>query len=435
MLGSIDDVSPDDPTFVLRRATTYKPSSRHRSSAPLDELELSRLHRESTGSASVTSDSTAGPDEPKRQMSKQEIIAAQRAATRANQKAILSAQTNNARGLDVILPGNAMIRSSRYELEDKMRYSYVEPDGETYDISDIVEEEWRSEANMHKERNSSDLLHGVLSRGKDGLGARLDRVLSKIKREGAPVRAGLAQQAAINTVTSPDGVRSRSPSVYSTAEGGQEGTGSRSATPNANLLNNRSPTTPTHAAGQRVTSPTSPSYRSGSVTSHTRSNTPGHRKTPSRPKVYLPADDFGVAHMLAVIEMRARTQLGPREELKPLDPVDELLFGREIDQEKLHPKIREIYSPAFKQLEEMDDVSALFMIYTLFSLTFILKGIGRTSRNHYSQAIKSSTIYNVASYACDIYPQFYRNALMSRFRIDARTLVSNRYLLRSFVVS
>ena len=121
--------------------------------------------------------------------------------------------------------------------------------------------------------------------------------------------------------------------------------------------------------------------------------------------------------------------------MKPLDPVDELLFGREIDQEKLHPKIREIYSPAFKQLEEMDDVSALFMIYTLFSLTFILKGIGRTSRNHYSQAIKSSIIYNVASYACHAYPQFYRNALMSRFRIDARTLVSNRYLLRSFVVS
>ncbi|KAK7684558.1 hypothetical protein QCA50_012505 [Cerrena zonata] len=49
LLGSIDDVSAEDPIFILRRATTYKPSSRHRSSAPLDELELSRLHRESCG--------------------------------------------------------------------------------------------------------------------------------------------------------------------------------------------------------------------------------------------------------------------------------------------------------------------------------------------------------------------------------------------------
>lgn len=367
LLGSIDDVSPEDPIFILRRATTYKPSSRHRSSAPLDELELSRLHRESTSTASVTSDSTAGPDEPKRQMSKQEIIAAQRAATRANQRAILSAQANTARGLDVLLPGNAIIRSSRYELEDRMRYSYVEPDGETYDISDIVEEEWRNEANIHKDRNSSDLLHGVLSRGKDGLGARLDRVLSKIKREGAPVRPGIAQQASAGSINSPNSasVRSRSPSVYSTAEGGPEGSGSRSATPNANVLNNRSPTTPTYAAGQRVTSPTSPGPRSGSAASHARSNTPGHRKTPSRPRVYLPADDFGVSRMMAVIEMRGRLQLGPREELKPLDAVDELLFGRDINADKLHPKIREIYSPAFKQLEEMDDVSLFFSILIL----------------------------------------------------------------------
>ncbi|KAK7684557.1 hypothetical protein QCA50_012504 [Cerrena zonata] len=288
-------------------------------------------------------------------MSKQEIIAAQRAATRANQRAILSAQVNTARGLDVLLPGNAIIRSSRYELEDRMRYSYVEPDGETFDISDIVEEEWRNEANIHKERNGSDLLHGVLSRGKDGLGARLDRVLSKIKREGAPVRAGIAQQTSTTAIISPDTARSRSPSVYSTAEGGPDGLGSRSATPNAHILNSRSPTTPTYAAGQRVTSPTSPNPRSGSVTNNTRANTPGHRKTPSRPRVYLPADDFGVSRMLAVIEMRGRLQLGAREELQPLDTVDELLFGREIQADKLHPKIQEIYAPAFKQLEEMDD--------------------------------------------------------------------------------
>ena len=164
LLGSADDIRPDDPVFLLRRATTYRPSSRHRSSAPLDEIALQK-HRESISSSSILSDSTvsAGGDESKKQMSKQEIIAAQRAATRANQRAILSAQQNSARGLDVLLPGNAMLRSSRYEVDDRMRYSYVEPDGETYDISDIVEAEWRGDT------ASGDLLHGVLTRGKDGL--------------------------------------------------------------------------------------------------------------------------------------------------------------------------------------------------------------------------------------------------------------------------
>ncbi|CAL1699438.1 unnamed protein product [Somion occarium] len=377
LLGSVEDVSPDDPVFILRRATTYKPS-RNRSSAPLDELALSHLHRESTGSASVTSDSTAGLDEPKqRQMSKQEIIAAQRAATRANQRAILSAQANSARGLDVLLPGNAMIRSSRYDVDDRMRYSYVEPDGETYDISDIVEEEWRNE--MHRERNGparDDLLHGVLSRGKDGLGARLDRVLSKIRREGGPVRAALPQATSASTVDSADSMRSRSPSVYSTAEGGPDGPNSRSATPNANAINSRSPTAATHAIAQRMTSPPP---RSASVNaniepdtrsrSRTGTGTPSHQKNPSvtgsagrrtpareeRRRVYLPADDFGISHMMAVITMRGKLQLGQRQALPPLDPVDELLFGREIKPETLHPKIQEIYSPAFKQLEEMDN--------------------------------------------------------------------------------
>ncbi len=126
LLGSAEDVGPSDPVFTLRRAVTYR-TSRHRSSAPLDEIALQNLHRESMSNSSVASESTTGPsEEPRqRQLSKQEIIAAQRAATRATQRAILSAQTNSARGLDVRLPTNAIIRSSRDEMDDRMRYSYV----------------------------------------------------------------------------------------------------------------------------------------------------------------------------------------------------------------------------------------------------------------------------------------------------------------------
>ena len=44
LLGSPDDVRPEDPVFILRRAVAYRISSaRHRSSAPLDDLALHQL--------------------------------------------------------------------------------------------------------------------------------------------------------------------------------------------------------------------------------------------------------------------------------------------------------------------------------------------------------------------------------------------------------
>ena len=181
------DVQPDDPIFILRRAVAYRPtntSRHHRLSAPLDELALSHLHRDSTSSDLSVEDKERnkerGSKPQARQPSRQEIIAAQRAASRANQRAMLSTQANAQRGVDVVLPDKAMLRSQRYNTDSRMRYSYVLPDGETYDISDIVEKEWRGEMSPgHKHSTSGDdLLHGVL--GKDGLGSKLERVLSQI---------------------------------------------------------------------------------------------------------------------------------------------------------------------------------------------------------------------------------------------------------------
>ncbi|KAL4243161.1 Cell Polarity and Bud Site Selection Regulator [Abortiporus biennis] len=348
LLGNPDDISPDDPIFTLRRAIAYRSSSRHRSSAPLDEIALQNLHRESM-SSSAGSDSTAGPndDSKQRQPSKQEIIAAQRAATRANQRAILSTHLNSVRGLDVILPGNAMLRSSRFDVDDKMRYSYVEPDGETYDISDIVEEEWRNET-REKADASNDLLHGVLSRGKDGLGARLDRVLSKIKHERVAGRSPAHQDASSGSV------RSNSPSVYSTAEGGPA---SRAVTPNANILNAKSPTPTSQRFADTSTTTRTPHRRQQSALSVASDASAGptsrsHQGKGGKPMPLLPRDFFGVPQMLAVIESRVAHQ--ENQKLPPLDAVDELLFGRTIDPNALHPDIREIYSGSFKLLEEME---------------------------------------------------------------------------------
>ena len=126
--------SSDDPVFILQRATTYRSSaaSRQRLSASLDEIALSHLHRNSSASASSASDAgVAAEDQNSRQPSQQEIIAAQRAASRANQKAILSAQANAQSRVDVVLPDKGMLRSQRGDADSKMRYSYVQPDDET----------------------------------------------------------------------------------------------------------------------------------------------------------------------------------------------------------------------------------------------------------------------------------------------------------------
>ncbi|PCH41669.1 hypothetical protein WOLCODRAFT_137536 [Wolfiporia cocos MD-104 SS10] len=390
LLGSADDIQPDDPVFILRRAVAYRPStSRHRLSAPLDEIALSHLHRDSVASSSVGSDSTAGPSEDAKsvtssQTSKQAIIAAQRAASRANQRAILSAQANSARGLDVVLPGNAIIRSSRYEVGDRMRYSYVEPDGETtYDISDIVEEEWRNEVGARTNTNADDLLHGVLARGKDGLGAKLERVLSKIKHEKGSGRAPVSQTTSGSTTDSVSSIRSNSPSIYSLAENDRAAT----ATPTAQTSTGRLTSASAHT--ERIASSTSRLSNYTTASSGTRSITPsaGQRRPPhgrngsslsdmstygtapsSTPipghvhaatpvkntrRLVLPKDDFNLQHMMSVIEARASQRKTP--ELPPQDPVDELLFGKQLDPSTLHPDIGDIYSSTLQQLDEMDE--------------------------------------------------------------------------------
>ena len=45
-------------------------------------------------------------------MLRQELITAQHAASHVNQRAILSAEINEECGVDVMLPGNAMLRAA-----------------------------------------------------------------------------------------------------------------------------------------------------------------------------------------------------------------------------------------------------------------------------------------------------------------------------------
>lgn len=368
-------------------------------SAPLDEIALSHLHRESASGSSISSDTGAADEVKSKQLSRQELIAAQRAASRANQKSILSAQTNSVRGVDVLLPGNAMIRSSRYDSGDKMRYSYVEPDGETYDISDIVEEEWQEKDAVTK----NDLLQGVLVRSKDGLGDNFDRVLNKIKDGKASGRVPTSQLKSNSQLDRPRPTRSTSPSELSNDQdemGYVDNLNSRSSTPIAAATFARTPTPTSATIGniQRVPTPSSgsvtpvgqdsrnlrprtntpttsskaparrnPSIASvmsdisgyGTPASHMHSESPdGSTRSavtpkPQRKRPYIPKDDFGLSHMMTIIELAGSTNRAP---VPPMDPVDELLFGRELDIESLHPQVKNIFSNSFKQLNAMDKV-------------------------------------------------------------------------------
>ncbi|KDR68369.1 hypothetical protein GALMADRAFT_215814 [Galerina marginata CBS 339.88] len=122
--GLVNDIRSDDPVFILRRATPYGTS-------PTSWIQPSGM-----GS--------------------------------------IAALLNSAGGTDILLSDKAMFRSSRYETEGRIRYSYVKPDGETFDISDIIEEEWRVKD------KENDVLEGVLDTNRDEIEEKLNRVLNRL---------------------------------------------------------------------------------------------------------------------------------------------------------------------------------------------------------------------------------------------------------------
>lgn len=275
-----------------------------------------------------------------------------------------------------------MLRSSRYEVDDRMRYSYVQPDGETYDISDIIEEEWR-ENNVQK----NDLLEGVLARNKDAIGDRLDRLLTKIKTEKPNPQASLSQSVSASTMESnlnseysiddpaideglasrastpgfigrsptPTQQRSISPTAKSQSPAPDLRTRSRTASPSmiqTKIAGGRQPSIASvmsDLAGYS-TPPQTDSTLSGENARETTVETP----KPRQKRPVIPRDDFGVSHMMAVIEFAGST---PKPVLPKLHPVDELLYGRKFNIGTLHPEIRGIYDESFKKLEDMDKVS------------------------------------------------------------------------------
>lgn len=325
------------------------------------------------------------------------------------------------RGVDVLLPGNAIIRSSRYDVGDRIRYSYV-LDGESYDVSDIIEQELRETNGSSSPLHKNDLLEGVFGRhrDRDGVNEKLDRVLAKIKDERLGVQYAIVKAAedrsenppsanstgssssmySVDELTGrsegptptptplagPDVKRTRSPSPLADAES-RSATPTMSSTAGAPRARSTTPSGHSHSHSHSHSQSQLHSHRQPSIASvlsditstsvyatpttqlHSPADTelnlgvrsnvtlkPASQPQPRQPakRLYICPDDFGVAQMLAIIEI-AGTVIRPPE--PPLHPVEEMLFGRSIEVQTLHPEIREIYSGAFQQLDEMDKVS------------------------------------------------------------------------------
>ncbi len=141
-VGSPSDILPTDPVFMLRRVGQRANAIRLAGQDDVPRQSSGPSQRQQQ-QAAITS-TTIPAVEARGQHSPQEIIAAQRAASRANQKALISAQSNTAQGVDVVLPDRGTLRSSRLMEAngEVVRYSYIDGDGETYDISELLEEEW-----------------------------------------------------------------------------------------------------------------------------------------------------------------------------------------------------------------------------------------------------------------------------------------------------
>ncbi|KAG8218184.1 hypothetical protein J3R82DRAFT_3740 [Butyriboletus roseoflavus] len=385
LLGNVEDIALDDPVFILRRAVSYRiSSSRHRMSAPLDEIALQHL-RDSISGSSLSSDGTS-PEEmvhKPRQLSRQEIIAAQRAASREKQRAILSAQTNSVRGVDVLLPGNAMIRSSRYDAADHIRYSA--PRDERIVVSaaqarPLGRSLWEKQGQGRAERKAGS---GPRQDQDERLGVQYATFKASEERAENPPSAlstgssssmysvdELAWRSEGRTPTPlamSDVKRITSTSAfaawrcgvafcnaYDVIDGWRRARALDHAVSRATLALAISIAIAfSSATVHRLLSPTETELTLSTRTDATfkpASQFQSHtRSAVKRP--YVSPDDFGVARMLAIIEMAGMVVKPPEP---PLHPVEETLFGRSIEVQTLHPEIREIYSGAFQQLDEMD---------------------------------------------------------------------------------
>jgi len=369
LLGSVEDVGPNEPVFILRRSVSYRTTNSYRNSLSKGLDELSLYHMQSQRGSVTASETSTNDDRessaptprpqvkpPPAQLSEREIIAAQRAAQKAKQGAILSAQVNSEQGVDILLPDKATLRSVRLATDESIRYSYIEPDGGMYDITDIMGNEWSPQRENSYGRG--DLFEAAISKSSNvrqdpSLGEKIDRVLNKIKGNPKLVSSGgrnveslyLDNDIIVNAPPRPE----RSPSRNA----------SRSSTP-VQLAPQQG-----HRAQQAsITSSASDVslYDSAPPSSTGARNIPqdsiAEEPEIGKKKPIIVRNNLGISDLLAFIEASAAMKKPVvKDPPPPLSPVDAMLFGPQLDLNELHPLVRDIYRPLVERFDAMDRVS------------------------------------------------------------------------------
>jgi hypothetical protein len=409
--GQALDILPSDPIFVLRRAAVKgigEVMTSHTTGQLQKQQELPAIAADSPEASEAYRSGAMSP---------QQIIAAQRAASRANQKALISAQVNASQGVDVVLPNQGTLRSARLGVpgQEQVRYSFISGDGETYDISDLIEQEWGKEsakvlqppnllrtttgnssyhtapstpdsgmvASPLEEANSdpNDILQGVLQRSRGEpeahLQEKIHRVLDKV-RAGASGRPMSRDELGKRSVSPASGQPPLSPlpegGVYerserSSSRQGQDAprSNSRQALANSARIASRHRQQPSIAsilsdfsaetdAGTSTpltaATSTNPTPPVGNYHHAVRLNSTSPTPLPPTPVAYQ--DDFGIKQMLAVIEARAR-DITPKETERPaLDEVEKMFYGEKPDMASAHPSVRQSFQPLQARLDALE---------------------------------------------------------------------------------
>jgi len=402
-VGSPSDILPTDPVFMLRRVGQRANAIRLAGQDDVPRQSSGPSQRQQQ-QAAITS-TTIPAVEARGQHSPQEIIAAQRAASRANQKALISAQSNTAQGVDVVLPDRGTLRSSRLMEAngEVVRYSYIDGDGETYDISELLEEEWGKDGSKGSPNvpqapallppgGSQDILRGVVQRAAgqpDRLEEKIQRVINKVKTGGSVRSSGSADEMTAShhspqsqpgrSTPQPSGNRVLSPLLeYRTTESTPRASDSRSTSRQADyqvtaasvnriisrhrqqpsiasIMSDLSvplgpeddTTSSTPLTASSSTHPTPP-FSGAVFTRHVSSASP----TPRTPVLYK--DDFGIKTLMAIIEARAREYRKAPPAKIECDEVQRIFYGEKLDMETVHPDIRACFAPIQARLDAMD---------------------------------------------------------------------------------
>jgi hypothetical protein len=388
--STLGDILPTDPVFVLRRVRPKLdgPLQRQQAMPPL------------------------APSSEGTPLSPQEIIAAQRAATRASQRAIISA--NQSQGVDVVVPDRGTIRSSRLLQPtggQVVRYSYIDGDGETYDISELLEEEWGKDGRKGSPSvsqvipmrrigtqssnyvtdpstpdESPDILRGVLDRAADQpdgkLEEKLQRVINKVKSKAS--EEGLGRRTPVQNeqheVAEGDTTFRPASRILTTVPEGRtadlSGSSSRCASRqtdyhqtavSVNRIISRHRQQPSIASimsdlsappGLEEDGTSTPV--TGTSSTHTTPPISGaiftrsisvSSPTPRAPVQYT--DDFGMKALIAIVEARAREYRPSFSPKEAVDPVQRMFWG-ERGLEGIHPDITACLAPVQARLDALD---------------------------------------------------------------------------------